>query len=145
VLYTAYKFSNRAVFNSELEVEDASTETGGNVNIEFAYLDYMLRPNANVRAGLLLVPMGLVNEQHEPTAYLASRRPRTETFVIPATWSELGAGVFGDSGRWSYRAYLMTGLRGEEFNGEEGLREGRQGGGNAIAEDFAVVARADFH
>jgi outer membrane murein-binding lipoprotein Lpp len=145
VLYTGYKFSNRALFNSELEVEDASTEAGGNVNIEFAYLDYLLHPGANVRAGLVLVPMGLVNEQHEPTAYLASTRPLTETLVIPATWSELGGGVFGDSGRWSYRAYLMTGLRGAAFTSEEGLREGRQGGGNAIAEDFAAVGRADFH
>lgn len=145
VLYTGYKFSNRAVFNSELEVEDASTEVGGNVNVEFAYLDYLLRPNANVRAGLVLVPMGLVNEQHEPTAYLGARRPRTETFIIPATWSELGAGVFGDAGRVSYRAYVTTGLRGSGFTGEEGLREGRQGGGNVVAEDFAVVGRVDYH
>lgn len=145
VLYTGYKFSNRALFNSELEVEDASTEAGGNVNVEFAYLDYLLHPNANVRAGLVLMPVGLVNEQHEPTAYLGARRPLTETVIIPATWSELGAGVFGDSGRWSYRAYLTTGLRGSEFTGEEGIREGRQGGGNAVAEDFAAVGRADFH
>lgn len=145
VLYTGYKFSNRALFNSELEVEDASTEVGGNVNLEFAYLDYLLRPAANVRAGLLLVPMGLVNEQHEPTAYLASRRPLTEQVIIPATWSELGGGIFGDSGKWTYRAYLMTGLKGTQFTGEEGLREGRQGGGNVIAEDLAGVARVDFH
>jgi cell division protein FtsB len=145
VLYTGYKFSDRALFNSELEVEDASTEAGGNVNVEFAYLDYLLRPSANVRAGLLLVPMGLINEQHEPTAYLAARRPLTEQVILPATWSELGAGVFGDSGRWSYRAYLMTGLNGGKFKGADGLREGRQGGGNVIAEDFAAVVRGDFH
>lgn len=145
VLYTGYKFSNRALFNSELEVEDASTEVGGNVNIEFAYLDYLLRPAANVRAGLLLMPMGLINEQHEPTAYLGARRPLTEQVILPATWSELGAGVFGDAGRFSYRGYLTTGLRGSEFSGEEGVREGRQGGGNAVAEDLAVVGRVDYH
>ena len=145
VLYTGYKFSDRALFNSELEIEDASTEVGGNVNLEFAYLDFLTHPAANVRAGLLLMPMGLVNEQHEPTAYLAARRPLTEQVIIPATWSELGAGLFGDRGRWSYRGYVITGLKGSEFNGEEGLREGRQGGGNAIAEDLAAVARVDFH
>ncbi len=91
------------------------------------------------------MPVGLINEQHEPTAYLAARRPLTETVIIPATWSELGAGVFGDSGRWSYRGYVTTGLRGSELTGAEGLRGGRQGGGNAVAEDFAVVARADYH
>ena len=54
VLYTGYKFSPRALFNSELEVEDATTEGGGNVSIEFAYLDFLLRPEANVRAGQVL-------------------------------------------------------------------------------------------
>jgi hypothetical protein len=145
VLYAGYKFSNRALFNSELEVENASTEVGGNVNVEFAYLDYLLKPIANVRAGLVLMPVGLINEQHEPTAYLGARRPLTETVIIPATWSELGAGVFGDAGRWSYRGYLTTGLRGSQFTGAEGIRSGRQGGGNAVAEDFAVVGRVDFH
>ena len=145
VLYTGYKFSNRALFNSELEVEDASTEVGGHVNVEFAYLDYLSHPTASVRAGLLLMPVGLINEQHEPTAYLASRRPLTETVIIPATWSEIGVGIFGDSGRWSYRGYLTTGLRGSQFTGQDGIRAGRQGGGNVVAEDFAAVGRADFH
>lgn len=145
VLYTGYKFSDRALFNSELEVEDASTERGGNVNMEFAYLDFLHRPAANIRAGLVLVPMGLINEQHEPTAYLGARRPLTEQVIIPATWSELGAGVFGDSGKFSYRSYLMTGLVGDEFTGEEGVREGRQGGGNAVAEKLAAVGRIDLH
>jgi hypothetical protein len=105
----------------------------------------MHRPALNARAGLMLVPMGLINEQHEPTAYLGARRPLTEQVIIPATWSELGAGLFGDAGRFTYRTYLMTGLVGAEFTGEEGVREGRQGGGNAIAADPAIVGRLDFH
>ena len=49
VLYTGYKFSDRALFNSELEVENGTTERGGAVGVEFAYLDYLVRPEANIR------------------------------------------------------------------------------------------------
>lgn len=145
VLYTGYKFSPRVLFNSELEVEHASTEHGGEVSLEFGYLDYLVRPEMNVRAGLVLMPVGLVNEQHEPTAYFGARRPAVERIIIPATWGELGAGVFGDVGPVGYRTYLVTGLNAEEFGAEEGIREGRQGGGEALAESWAWVGRADWH
>lgn len=144
VLYTGYKFNDRVLFNSELEVEHASTESGGSVSMEFAYLDFLLRPEANVRAGLVLVPVGLINEQHEPTAYFGAQRPLVERLIIPATWADIGAGVFGDAGRVSYRAFVVTGLNSEEF-GAAGIREGRQGGGEAAANDFAIVGRADWH
>ena len=145
VVYTGYKFNKSVLFNSELEVEHASTESGGAVSMEFAYLDYLLRPQANIRAGVILLPMGLINEQHEPTAYLGARRPEVETKIIPATWSELGAGLFGDVGPLSYRAYVVTGLNSAHIDAVNGIRESRQAGGQAVAEDFAVVGRTDWH
>jgi hypothetical protein len=145
VVYTGYKFNDRVLFNSELEVEHANLERGGNVELEFAYLDYLVRPELNVRGGLVLVPVGLTNEQHEPTAFLGASRPAVEQLIIPSTWMELGGGVFGDVGAVSYRGYLMTGLNSAGFGAEEGIREGRQAGGEAIAEDWAVVGRADWH
>lgn len=145
VLYTGYKFSDRILFNSELEVEHASTESGGAVSMEFAHLDFLQKPSLNYRAGLMLLPIGLINEQHEPTAYLGARRPEVERRIIPATWGELGAGVFGDTRNISYRAYLVTGLDAAHFDSEEAIREGRQAGGEALAEDWAVVGRADWH
>ncbi len=144
VLYTGYKFNDRVIFNSELEVEHANTEKGGEVEIEFAYLDFLSRPSFNVRAGLMLMPVGLVNELHEPTAFLGARRPDVDRVIIPTTWSEAGAGIFGDVGRFSYRAYLVSGMNSEEFSGS-GIREGRQAGANALASDFAVVGRLDYH
>lgn len=144
VLYAGYKFNDRVVFNSETEVEHANVEHGGNVEMEFGYLDYLLKPQVNVRAGLVLVPVGLINELHEPTAYFGARRPVVEDRIIPSTWSELGAGAFGDIGRFSYRAYLVTGLQASRF-GAEGIREGRQGGAEAAATDWAVAGRADWH
>jgi hypothetical protein len=145
VVYTGYKFNDRVVFNSELEVEHANLERGGNVETEFAYLDFMMLPTANVRAGLILVPVGLTNEQHEPTAFFGARRPLVEDAIIPTTWSDLGAGVFGDVGRISYRGHVMTGLDAAGFGASEGIREGRQAGGEALAEDLAFVGRADWH
>jgi len=145
VLYTGYKFSDRALFNSELEVENGTTERGGAVGVEFAYLDYLVRPEANIRAGLLLAPVGLVNEQHEPTAYLGARRPLTENVIIPATWSDLGAGVFGDAGKFSYRAYVMNSIGAAEVGGEAGIHETPQKGGSVDATHPALVARVDYH
>ncbi len=145
VLYTGYKFNEKVLFNSELEVEHASTESGGAVSMEFAYLDFLQKPWLNYRAGVVLIPMGLINEQHEPTAYLGARRPVVERLIIPATWGEIGAGIFGDVRNVSYRAYLVTGLNAAHFNGEDNIREGRQAGAEALAQDFAVVGRADWH
>ncbi|HEX8152486.1 MAG TPA: DUF3373 domain-containing protein, partial [Thermoanaerobaculia bacterium] len=65
ILYTGYKFNDRTIFNSEIEYEHANTERSGQVEVEFAYLDYLIRPSFNVRAGLVLMPVGLINEQHE--------------------------------------------------------------------------------
>ncbi|HEX7190070.1 MAG TPA: hypothetical protein VF381_00730 [Thermoanaerobaculia bacterium] len=145
VLYTGYKFSDRVHFNSELEVENGTTERGGSVSLEFAQLDYLVRPEANIRAGLLLAPVGLTNELHEPTAYLGAQRPYTENVIIPATWSDLGAGVFGDAGKFSYRAYVMNSIGTNEIGGEVGIHESPQKGSSVDATHPALVARIDYH
>ncbi len=144
VLYAGYKFSDRIVFNSEIEFEHGSTERGGAVSVEFAYLDFLLSPRASIRAGMVLVPAGFINEMHEPPIFLGARRPEVERRVIPATWNENGVGVFGGAGPLSYRAYLLTGFKSAGFTGEEALRDGRQGGAEATAENFAVAARLDY-
>lgn len=144
VIYTGYKFNDKVIFNSETEVEHATTDDGiGEVALEFAYLDFLVRPEFNVRGGLVLVPMGLINELHEPTAYLGAKRPGVEQAIIPSTWREAGFGAFGDIGQISYRAYVITGLDSEEFS-SAGIRSGRQGGAKAKAEDFALVGRLDW-
>lgn len=142
VLYFGYKFSESFVFNSEIEYEHATAEDG-DVAVEFAYVDWLVQEALNFRAGLLLVPMGLVNELHEPTSYLGATRPETERRLLPSTWRENGLGVFGDAGPLSYRAYVVTGFDAEGFDAG-GLRGGRQKGSEAKAEDLAVVARVDW-
>jgi len=145
ILYVGYRWNDRWLFNSELEVEHAQAGDGaeGEVALEFAYVERQIRPAINARAGLLLVPMGLVNELHEPTVFLGARRPRIETAILPTTWRENGAGVFGDLGPVSYRGYVLAGLDAARFSAA-GLRGGRQHGSKSQAEDLAWVARADW-
>jgi hypothetical protein len=143
VLYVGYKFTDRLVFNSEIEVEHASTGESGEVSLEFATLDYLWRPELNVRGGLLLVPMGFVNEVHEPPFYLGTERPEVERRILPTTWRENGAGIFGSlAERVDYRVYVVNGFDASGFS-SAGLRGGRQKGSQARAEDLAFVTRAD--
>lgn len=138
IVYFGYKFNDRFLFNSEIEIEHADEAF-----VEFAYLDYLWRPEASLRAGLLLIPMGFLNELHEPTVFLGARRPDVEQVIIPTTWRENGFGLFGEVGELSYRTYVVNGLRGESFSAG-GLRGGRQKGSKALAEDLAWVGRIDW-
>ena len=143
VLYFGYKWSDRWLLNSEIEYEHGSTGRGGEVSVEFAYVDYLWRPALGLRAGLLLVPMGFLNELHEPTVFLGARRPGVETAILPTTWRENGLGVFGEAGAVTWRAYVVNGLDAAGFTAA-GLRGGRQKGAQAKAEDFAFVGRLDW-
>ncbi|MEX0880567.1 MAG: hypothetical protein WEB59_15225 [Thermoanaerobaculia bacterium] len=146
VVYVGYKFDDRWVLNTEIEYEHAVTgeDAGGEVAVEFAYIDYLHSPAVNARAGLVLVPMGLVNELHEPTAFLGARRPDVERFILPTTWREIGGGVYGDTGPLSYRAYVTSSLDSADFSASNGIRSGRQQGAEATARDWALTGRLDF-
>ena len=148
ILYFGYKFSDKWVFNSEIEIEHGSTgapsrNKGGSVSLEFGYLDYMHSDTVNFRAGLLLSPMGLINQLHEPTAFLASNRPQTESRIIPSTWREMGAGFYGDVGDFAYQTYLMTALDAEGFS-DSGLRGGRGKGARTPSDDMSFISRVDY-
>ncbi len=145
VLYFGYKWNDDWLFNSEIEWEHAKAGEGqrGEVAVEFAYLERRIRPEINARAGLLLVPMGFTNELHEPTTYLGARRPGIEQAILPTTWRENGAGIFGEVGPITYRTYLMNGFEAERF-AAGGLRAARQNGAKAVAENLAWVARIDW-
>jgi len=148
VLYVGYKFTDRILFNSEIEFEHASSGEGdelkGEVGIEFASLDFFIDPIANVRAGLVLMPMGFINRIHEPLFYFGNHRPEVEQRIIPSTWREMGAGLFGAiTPNLTYTAYVVNGLDAQGFS-SDGIAEGRGGGSNAKAENFGYVARMDY-
>ena len=139
VLYLGYRFDENWLLNSEIEFEHGGEETG----VEFAYLDYLASEAFNVRAGLVLIPMGFMNELHEPTTFYSSHRPEIERRILPSTWSEVGAGAHGGFGDFVYRTYVVNGFDATGFTAE-GLRDGRQKGSEALAEDFAVTGRLDW-
>ena len=149
VLYTGYKFNDWIVFNSEVEVENGGTEesissSGGAVNLEFGTLDFLFNPAANARGGLMLVPMGFINEVHEPPFYFGNVRPPVETQILPSTWSAMGAGFFGQiTEGLEYKAYGVTSLNAKGYRSLN-LRDARQGANNPIAEDWSFVGRLDY-
>jgi len=146
VVYLGYKFDRHFLLNTEIEYENAvvASDKGGEAEVEFAYIDYMNRPELNARAGLVLIPMGLINEQHEPTAFLGVRRPDVEELILPSTWRELGFGLYGEAGGISYRGYLVNGLNAAGYSADEGISEGRQEGSEALAKSWAFTGRADY-
>ena len=153
VLYTGYKFSDWILFNAEIEFEHATTggtesAGGGSVSIEFAYLDFLLSEKfalpLNVRMGNMLVPMGIVNELHEPVFFHGVERPEIERRLIPSTWRENGIGIWGQlTPQLEYRLYGINGLNAKGFR-DNGFRDGRQKGNRTLAEDIAVTGRLDY-
>ena len=153
VLYFGYKFTDRIIFNSEIEFEHASTGVNvqgdqGEVSVEFALLDFLLIQEINLRGGLLLAPFGIINEVHEPTTFFGVFRPLTERFVIPTTWRENGIGIFGDfdlskAGNLSYKAYLMNSFNAEGFTASSN-RGIRTQGTESLFNNVAFVGRAEY-
>jgi cell division protein FtsB len=148
VAYLGYKFSDSILFNSELELEHATTGEGdeekGEVSVELAYLEFRPWKRAGFRVGQLLVPLGFLNEVHEPPVFHGARRTDVETLIVPTTWRDVGGGLFGEAGPLQWRAYVVAGLSSEGFRADAGIREGRQGGSQSRADDLAVTARLDF-
>ena len=138
IMYFGYRFNDKFLFNSEIEVEHAKE-----IFVEFAYVDYLATENFGLRAGMLLVPMGLVNEFHEPTVFIGAERPVTEKSIIPSTWRENGGGFYFAHDMVSARAYVVNGFNGSAFS-SSGVRGGRQKGGKAKAENMAITGRLDI-
>lgn len=144
VLYFGYKFSDSILLNSEIEFEHASTGSGGEVSVEFAYLDFLTHSPVNYRSGMVLIPVGIYNEIHEPPTFFSTRRPEVEQRLIPTTWRANGVGIFGDLGETiSYKLYLTESLNAVSFGGAS-IRGGRQKGAQAKAEDIALSGRLDY-
>jgi DtxR family Mn-dependent transcriptional regulator len=148
VLLVTHSFSDRIRFVSEVEIEHALVEGGeekGELELEQAYVDFLLHRSFNVRAGMMLMPVGIINERHEPPVYYGVERPFVDTVIIPTTWFETGAGIHGEVGRgWRYRAFVTAPLNAAEFSAEEGLAEGKQKGSEANAGRIATTGRLEY-
>jgi hypothetical protein len=94
-----HRFDDKTRFMSEFEFEHAVASSGdqGEAEVEQFYIDHRLAQNLNLKAGLFLMPFGLLNESHEPTSYYGVERNFVETAIIPSTWREGGLGVYGST------------------------------------------------
>ncbi|MFN3975541.1 MAG: DUF3373 domain-containing protein [Aquificaceae bacterium] len=153
IIYLGYAFDEKLKFNSELELEHSSTSAehgtgGGYFKTELAYLDYNFRPEFGVRGGLLLMPVGIINEVHEPPTFPSAERPFFERRIALSTWEEMGLGVYGTVGMVDYRFYLINGLMlkgGGDYSPVEPLKNIRQRGARAVADRFGFTGRVDVN
>lgn len=148
VLILNHSFSPRLRFVAELELEHAfveGLEESGEVELEQAYVDFLISRGFNVRAGILLAPIGIINERHEPPVFQGVERPFVDTVIVPSTWFDGGAGVHGELGRgFRYRVYVMAPLNALEFSADEGIRNGRQKGSQSNVRSAAFTGRAEY-
>ncbi len=146
VLLLGYKFSDRVQFVTEIEYEHVKE-----VFVEQAFLSYSISDNLNIRGGLMLVPMGIVNEYHEPTTFNGIERPNVDKSIVPSTWREIGIGVSGRFNEASlrYQAYIFNGFAsvndGKVLGGKNGLRNGRQKGAESTINTPNFSAKLDYY
>ena len=148
VLLMTHSFSSRVRFVGELELEHAfveGLEEAGELELEQAYVDFLLAPAVNLRAGMLLMPVGIINERHEPPVFNGVERPFVDTVIVPSTWFDAGAGVHGSIGPgFRYRAFVVAPLNALEFDAAEGIRGGRQKGSEANVRNVAYTGRVEY-
>jgi len=147
VLLFGYKFNDKVSFLTEVEYEHVQE-----VYVEQAYMRYKLNENVNVLAGLMLVPMGIINEYHEPTTYYGVERPNVDGKIVPTTWREIGIGVSGrvNSASLKYQAYLFNGFKSYAggsglLRGSDGLRKGRQKGAESFVSSPNFSTKFDYY
>ncbi|MGI1677206.1 MAG: OprO/OprP family phosphate-selective porin [Cellvibrionaceae bacterium] len=148
VLFFNHEFSDSVRFFSELEVEHSLAGEGknGEVELEQAFIEFDINENHKAKAGLFLLPVGLINETHEPNTFYGVERNNVEKNIIPTTWWEAGAGLAGElfTPGLSYDFAVHSGL--ESWNGTtfRGVRSGRKKVSEAPADDFAYTGRIKY-
>lgn len=146
IIYVGYRYNDWLLFNAEIEFEHAKAGDGqpGEVAIEFGYIEAQINPAFNLRAGLVLIPVGIINELHEPSTFHGSLRPETERHIIPSTWRANGFGLLGTfQNGFGYKLYITESLDAAQFS-SGGVRSGRQNGAKAKAEDLAVSGQVNY-
>ncbi len=146
VLLFGYKFNARTQFVTEIEFEHVSE-----VYIEQAFLQYKITNGISFRGGLLLIPMGIINEYHEPTTFQGVERPLVDKVIAPTTWREIGLGFNGNifPAYLKYQVYLVNGFAGYDgeanLNGRNGLRGGRQKGAESFISAPNLTGKLEFY
>ncbi|HMU38609.1 MAG TPA: hypothetical protein PKE31_06315 [Pseudomonadota bacterium] len=145
VLFFGYNFTDHIRFFSEVEYEHALTsgDAGGEVAIEQAMLDFMFRRYFNIRVGMGVLPVSLINIYHEPSTFNGAERPDVDLRIVPSTWQQMLAGFYGAVGPVRYQIFVTPGLSASGFSADTGIRGGRQE--NIVkTRDVGIVGRLDY-
>lgn len=110
--------------NGEAGEFEKEIERGGEVALEQFWVEKSFFPQLNVRAGHIIVPVGLTNSYHLPTEFFTVYRPEGENTIIPCTWHETGISVWGRAGDWRYEALMVAGLNSTFFSTEGWIHDG---------------------
>ena len=141
VLGWTYHFNDWIVLGAEVDFEHSASE----MELEYAHLSFLLSDAFNIRIGSMLMPVGYLNEFHEPPLFYSVERPYVQAKIIPTTWQEGGVGIFGSPHPdLNYRLYLVGGLDASMFTASSGIRSGRGKVAEAKADDLAVVGRLEY-
>jgi len=146
VMLFGYNFNDRLKFVSEIEYEHVKE-----VFVEQAFLQYKINNYINLRGGLMLVPMGIINEYHEPPTFNGVERPMVDKYIAPTTWRELGLGISGNIIETSlkYQLYVVNGFNGYDgsatLNGNNGLRNGRQKGADSYISSPNFTGKVEYY
>lgn len=144
VVFLGYRVNERVVINSEFRVDrDIFDTDSAEASVDLAYVDYIMNPAFTIRGGIVLVPMGLINEFHQPNEYLGSRPGFGDIFTLLNVWHALGFGFAGHKWGFDYRAYVISGLNAAKFN-EFGMRDGREITADTIGSP-GVVYRVEYN
>lgn len=149
--HIGYRFNQNIIFNSRFSFEHTGSETHaagssqkGQTRVEVAYLDLLYTPRINLRVGQQFIPLGLVNPQPDGLSFYSVRTPEVETYIIPSPWSENGITIWGKKGELHYQLAAYNSLFGKYFTEGTFIRDGRQNGQLAKAENLAGVGRLDL-
>lgn len=147
VTFLGYNFNDKVSFVSEIEYEHVVE-----VYVEQAFMNYKVKDNMSVQAGLMLIPMGIQNLYHEPATFNGVERTNVDKYIVPTTWREMGVGITGNLEEHSvnYQAMLVNGFNGYSdgagvFGGKKGLRSGRQKGAESYMTMPDFAARAAYY
>lgn len=155
VIGLSHRFNEKTELGFELEVEHAvsSADDKGEVEVEQMWIDHHFTDNLTLRSGLFLVPLGLLNEHHEPTSFYGVERNFVETAIIPSTWREGGLMLLGSTNdqAWGWNAGLSTGFDLTKWDAtstegsESPLGSIHQELALAKARDLSVLGALNYH
>ncbi len=162
VIYLNYNFGKGWKLGTEIEFEhggtggaieqeaeeggewESETEKGGEVELEQFWLEKQFAKWLHVRAGHIVVPVGLTNAAHEPHNFFTTYRPEGERTILPSTWHQTGVSIWGYAGDFRYEAQIVSGLDANMFDRVYWIGKGAQSPYEfEVANKYGFVARVD--